>query len=210
MNPILLGSIFVLVFISGISVAYGHKTVEAGPYQIEVGWEVEPPIVGIRNSFVFIVTESPSEGVKSGVTNAFKNLEATAKSGGITKSLSINSESKPGNYFSPVIPTKVGTISIELKGEIRGTPVDFDITIEDVESTAILDFPPVSGSSSDKDVTILKNAMSSLQKDVAEIKSGGVGSSNLNVGPAYDFAVLGLSLGAAGVILAVIAMIKRK
>ena len=34
--------------------------------------------------------------------------------------------------------------------------------------------------------------------------------SNLNVGPAYDFAVFGLSLGAAGVILAIIAMLKRK
>ena len=210
MNKLLLGSIFALVMISGISVAYGHKTVETGPYQIEVGWEIEPPVVGIRNAFVFHVTESPSEGVKSGVTNAFKNLEVTAKSGGITKSLSINSDQRPGNYFSPVIPTKIGTISIELKGNIGNTPVDVEVQIEDVESTAILDFPPVSGSSSDQDVTILKNAMSSLQKDVAEIKSGGISSGNLNVGPAYDFAVLGLSLGAAGVILAVVAMIKRK
>lgn len=195
--------------ISGISIAYGHKTVDAGPYQIEVGWETEPPIVGIRNSFVFHITESPSEGVKSGVTNAFKNIEATAKSGGVTKLLSINSDPRPGHYFSPLIPTKIGSISIELKGKIGETVVDIEVPIEDVESSAILDFPPRTDSSSNQDVTILKNALSSLQKDVSEIKSGG-GNSSLNVGPAYDFAVLGLSLGAAGVILAIVAMIKRK
>ncbi len=56
--------------------------------------------------------------------------------------------------------------------------------------------------------------MSALQKDVTEIKSkiGGIdtGSGEVNTGTAYNFAVFGLSLGAAGVILAIIAMIKRK
>ncbi len=55
--------------------------------------------------------------------------------------------------------------------------------------------------------------MSSLQKDVTEIKSkiGNVaGGADIDLSKAYDFGVLGLALGAAGVILAVIAMIKRK
>ena len=53
-----------------------------------------------------------------------------------------------------------------------------------------------------------------LQKDVTEIKSklGGVDTSagDFSTQSAYNFAVFGLSLGAAGVILAIIAMIKRK
>ncbi len=72
--------------------------------------------------------------------------------------------------------------------------------------------PPKTDSSSG-DTAGLKNALSALQKDVSSLKSnlGGIdASSNLNVGPAYDFAVFGLSLGAAGVILAIIAMLKRK
>lgn len=195
-----------------VSLAYAHTTVEVGQYSIEVGWGIEPPVVGIRNNFVFEITQSPSEGVKTGITNAFKNLQATAKFGGVTKKLEINSDPRPGHYYTPVIPTKLGSISIEFQGEINGVPVNVDIPVEDVESTSVLDFPP-RGASSDLAVSGLKNAMTSLQKDVNEIQSkvGNVKEgSSLDVGPAYDFAVFGLSLGAAGVILAVIALVKRK
>ena len=195
------------------SSAFAHTTVHVEQYEIEAGWGIEPPVVGFRNEFVFEVSvPGEVEGVKTGVKNAFNNLEATAKFGGVTKILDINGDPRPGHYFSNVIPTKTGSISILLDGKIDGTPVQIEIPIEDVETTAVLDFPPRT-SSSDGDTAGLKNALSSLQKDVSSIKSklGGVDEgSNLNVGPAYDFAVFGLSLGAAGVILAIVAMIKRK
>ena len=198
----------------GFSSAYAHTTVHVEQYEIEVGWDIEPPVVGFRNAIVYEISESPSEGVKTGVLSAFKNLQSTIKMGGATKVLDINSDPKPGNYFSKIIPTKTGSLSIVLNGEINGVPVDVEIPIEDVETTAVLDFPASSGSSSGQEVTALKNAMSALQKDVTEIKSkiGGIdtGSGEVNTGAAYNFAVFGLSLGAAGVILAIIAMIKRK
>ncbi len=198
----------------GLSSAYAHTTVHVEQYEIEVGWDVEPPVVGFRNAIVYEISESPSEGVKTGILGAFKNLQSTIKMGGATKVLDINSDPRPGNYFSKIIPTKTGSISIELNGEINGVPVDIEIPIEDVETTAVLDFPTTSGSSSGQEVAALKNAMSALQKDVSEIKSkvSGIDSSGgeINTGAAYNFAVFGLSLGAAGVILAIIAMIKRK
>jgi len=87
------------------------------------------------------------------------------------------------------------------------------IPVEDVESTSVLDFPATSGSSSGQEVA-LKNAVTSLQKDVSSIKSqvGGIDTSsgNFDVETAYNFGVFGMSLGAAGVILAIIAMVKRK
>ena len=198
----------------GYSVAYAHTTVHVEQYEIEVGWDVEPPVVGFRNSIVYEISESPSEGVKSGITSAFKNLQSTIRMGGVTKELDINSDPRPGHYFSKIIPTKTGSLVIELKGEINGVPVDIDVPIEDVETTAVLDFPPSFGSSSGQEVAALKNAMSSLQKDVTDIKSklGSVDTSSgeFNAEATYNFAVFGLSLGAAGVILAIIAMIKRK
>ena len=206
--------LFALVLGGGLfSSAFAHTTVHVEQYEIEAGWGIEPPVVGFRNEFVFEVSiPGEVEGVKTGVKNAFKNLDATAKFGGVTKKLDINSDPSPGHYFSNVIPTKTGSISILLDGQIDGTPVQIEIPIEDVETTAVLDFPPRTGSS-DGDTAGLKNALSALQQDVSSLKSklGGVDEgSNLNVGPAYDFAVFGLSLGAAGVILAIIAMIKRK
>jgi hypothetical protein len=204
-------SFIALLFSAGLaSQAFAHTTVEVEPYEIEVGWGIEPPVVGFRNDFVFNISE-PGEtaGLKVGIKNAFKNLVATAKFGGVTKILDIGSDPRPGHYFSHVIPTKTGSYLIQLKGEINGVLVDVDIPVEDVESTAVLDFPLTSDSSSNQDVVALKSAVSSLQQDVSSIKSGS-GIKVSSEGAAYDFAILGLSIAAAAIILAVIALVKRK
>jgi len=66
----------------GFSTAYAHTSVQVEQYEIEVGWDVEPPVVGFRNAIVYEISESPSEGLKTGVISAFKNLESTIRMGG--------------------------------------------------------------------------------------------------------------------------------
>jgi hypothetical protein len=205
---VLFGFIVLLFSIGMIMPSFAHTTVEVEPYKIEVGWGIEPPVVGIRNDIVFKITEpGENEGTYTGVTSVFKNLEAIAMYGGATKKIDINSDPRPGYYFSPIIPTKTGSYIMDLKGEIHGTPIDIQIPIEDVESTAVLDFPPTNSEGS-ADVSALKNAISSLQQDVSKLKSGETSTSN--GGAAYDFAIFGLSIAAAAIILAIIALIKRK
>ena len=209
MKVLILGLV-ALLSLGITSQAFAHTTVTVEPYQIEVGWGEEPPVVGFRNDFVFQISQpGDNPGVKTGIINAFKNLQATAKFGGITKVLDISSDPRPGHYFSHVIPTKTGTISILLQGDINGVPVDIEIPVEDVETTAVLDFPP-SGPSSAQDVTSLKNAISQLQRDVSAIKTSSGIEVKSDTGAAYDFAVFGLSIGAAAIVLAVIALVKRK
>lgn len=116
-----------------------------------------------------------------------------------------------GDTSSEYLSSKTDLLTVELKGTINGIQVNEQVEIEDVESTGILAFPPT-GSAPNQDISALKNVISSLQKDVIELKSK-VGSGNvgyLGLSKSYDFAVFGLALGAAGVALAVIAMIKRK
>ena len=200
-----------IVFGFGFTFAYAHTTVQVDPYEIEAGWQDEPPVVGILNAITFDVREPGDvEGVSSGVLNAFKKLEATVISGGASKVLDINTDPRPGHYYAKIIPTKTGSLEVKLTGEINGVEIDIIIPIEDVESTSILDFPPTSGSSSGQEVTALKNAVTSLQQDISSIKAGGSTSTGSDEGAAYNFAVFGLSLGAAGVILAIIAMVKSK
>jgi len=199
-----------LLFLMGMIVpSFAHSTVEVGQYEIEVGWGIEPPVVGIRNDIILKITEpGESENSYKGVTSVFKNLEATAMFGGVTKKIDINADPRPGYYFSPIIPTKTGSYFVELKGEINGTTIDVQIPIEDVESTAVLDFP-LSSSEGPADLTALKNAISSLQQDVSKLKSDETSASS-NGGAAYDFAIFGLSIAAAAIILAIIALVKRK
>ena len=192
--------------------AYAHTTIQVDPYEIEVGWQDEPPVMGILNAITIDVREPGSvEGVSAGITNAFKKLEVSVVSGGASKVLDVNTDPRPGHYYAKIIPTKTGSLQLKLKGEINGVQIDTVIPIEDVESTSVLDFPPTSSSSSGQEVAALKNAVTSLQKDISLIKAqGSVTSTDSDGGTTYNFAVFGLSLGAAGVILAIIAMVKRK
>ncbi len=209
MNIVTLGFIGLLFSVGFVIPSFAHTTVEVEPYKIEVGWGLEPPVVGVRNDFDFKITEpGDNPGSYKGVTNAFKNVEVTALFGGVSKKIDINSDPKIGYYFSPVIPTKTGTYIVDLKGEINGVPIDVQIPVDDVESTAVLDFPQTGSSSSDQDVTALKNAITSLQREVSSMKDGS--EINVNGGATYDFAIFGLSIAAAAIILAIISLIKRK
>ncbi len=201
-----------LLLVSGLSSAYAHTNVTVENLVIEVGWQEEPPLVGFINAITFEINENTSDG-QSGVKNAFKNLIATVKSGGLEKTLDIDSDSQAGHYHSKIIPTRTGSLVVVLKGDINGIPIDSEITVEDVEDKSLLAFPDTTGSS-DQDVVALKNAMSGLQKEITLLKSRISGldttSGNFSAETAYNFGVFGLSLGAAGVILAIVAMIKRK
>ena len=201
-----------LLLVSGLSSAYAHTNVTVENLVIEVGWQEEPPLVGFINAITFEINENTSDG-QSGVKNAFKNLIATVKSGGLEKTLDIDSDSQAGHYHSKIIPTRTGSLVVVLKGDITGIPIDSEITVEDVEDKSLLAFPDTTGSS-DQDVVALKNAMSGLQKEITLLKSRISGldttSGNFSAETAYNFGVFGLSLGAAGVILAIVAMIKRK
>ena len=204
------GIIGLLFSIGMIAPSFAHTTVHVEQYEIEAGWGIEPPVVGIRNDIVFKIIEREDGGSKyTGITGVFKDVEATVMFGGASKKIDINSDPRPGYYFSPIIPTKTGTYMVELKGEIQGTMVDVKIPVEDVEPTAVLDFPP-SSSEGDTDVAALKNAISSLQQDVTKLKSGETTVTASNGGQAYDFAIFGLSIAAAAIILAIIALVKRK
>ncbi len=180
---IAVASLIVLGF--SFTSVYAHTTIQVGPYEIEAGWLDEPPVVGILNAITIDIREPGDvEGVSTGIT------------------------------YAKIIPTKIGSLQLELKGEVNGVEIDVVIPIEDVESTSVLDFPQTSGSSSGQEVAALKNAITSLHKDVSSMKTqvGGINtdSGDFDTETAYNFGVFGVSLGAAGVILAIIAMVKRK
>ena len=198
-----------------MSSAFAHTTIHIEQYEIEAGWGDEPPVVNLPNKIVIEVRElDENTEIRSAIFSAFKNLQATVVSGGATKDLDINSDSQPGIYYAKIIPTKTGSMSVKLVGELNGLAVDVVIPIGDVESQSVIAFPLVSGSSSAGEIGAVKNALSSLQKDVSNLKSNvgkvSLTADGIDIQNAYNFGVFGLCLGAAGVILAVIAMIRRK
>ena len=118
-----LAGLIVLGF--SFSFAYAHTTVEVGPYEIEIGWQDEPPVVSVLNAITIEIREPGDvEGVSKGITNAFKNLQASVVSGGASKVLDINTDPRPGHYYAKIIPTKIGSLEIKLQGEINGIKIN--------------------------------------------------------------------------------------
>lgn len=203
--------------------SFAHTTISVDKYDIEAGWDVEPPIVGLRNSVILSVVERGEiEGQSTGVTHIFRGVEATIMFGGESKVAAFNPDNLPGHYLSPIIPTRTGTYLLQVQGDIRGTPVDIVIPIEDVEHTAALDFPPVSGGGNGgggadtADTIAIKKAISSLQQDVSRLKSGegmvpsgGNNNDNDTGGLSYNFAVVGLSMSAVAIVMGVISLTRR-
>jgi len=194
-----------LVALSGATAAQAHTTVGVGPYEIEVGWGTEPPIEGMRNTVVYSITESAgSEGVRRGVAGSFAGLDATLVFGGAEREAEVLNDARPGHYYTKIIPTRPGSYSVHVAGEISGTAVDVEVPIEDVERTAALDFPPRAASGGD-DVAALRAAVSAMQRGMA---TGGAAPA---ADPAaYDIAVFGAAFGVAGIALASIALLKRR
>jgi len=202
----------ILIFLMGFGTTsvYGHTTVDVEKYKIEVGWETEPPIVGIRNDLTLKFTEpGETEGTRKGVTSVFKNLDATIVYGGLTKEIDINSDPRPGYYYSPIIPTKTGTYSVDLKGEIGKSQVNVRIPVEDIESAAVLDFP-LSASSSNNDIKVIQNSVKSLQDEISKIKTNSDSSmeNESDERAGFGFAVIAIALSVSAIIIGIISRLK--
>ena len=207
--------LFSLVAFSGITAnAYGHTEINIEDYVIDIGWGDEPPVVGFRNFIVMKVLQEKDDGEKLEVSDAFQNIKVFARSGGISKELDVIEDSESGNYHAKIIPTQVGTIAIKLRGDISGTIVDIQVPIEDVESTAVLDFPPMSSSSSEQDIASLKNAVNSIQSTISELKLGTnvaeMSSNQTSSEDSLNFGIIGMASGIAGTVLAIFCLLKRK
>jgi hypothetical protein len=125
-----------------ITDAFAHETFILGNFSITPGWEVEPPLVNQLNSVEINITRNEAEGNSIAVRNAFSELDASIKSGGVTKSLDFEpQEESAGLYRAAILPTQVGSYSLVLIGSIDGQTINSELSIEDVENTAKFAFP---------------------------------------------------------------------
>ena len=94
--------------------------------------------------------------------------------GGVTKEVDfIPSEESFGTYLSEIIPTQLGTYAISLNGKLNNQNITTDVTIEDVEDTAKLSFPPVENTAdvSQNIGSQIKPIISDINKQIEENKN---------------------------------------
>ncbi|MGZ5490854.1 MAG: hypothetical protein ACXW2E_10930 [Nitrososphaeraceae archaeon] len=139
-NLILYVVIIAIIIISNnnfIIDSYAHQEFHFGNITLEPGWSTEPPLQNEITEIELIVTNNDKP-----VRNALKDMDVTILYGGIKKSISfVPSEVSAGVYHSQIIPSRLGSYSLEFNGKIEDQSIKSILPIEDVEDKKMITFP---------------------------------------------------------------------
>jgi hypothetical protein len=167
-------------FFAWVGTAFAHERIEIGDYVFVLGWLEEPPLAGLKNA-AYIEITLKSDG--SPVTSAEGSLDARIEYGGRMRDLVLRPiQDTPGAYAGDFIPTRRGVYTLKLTGALGDQPIDISGEIEEVISAASMQFPEEQPSTDE------------VLQTIDEVRS--------EIGSARLFGIVGLALGATGVVLA--------
>ena len=177
-----------LLALAVTSIALAHTSLKIGPYTVEVGWVDEPPIVGEKNAVFISITNDDTGKPVEGVST----LKVTVSTGGKERQLDLRplSADLPGQYAADFIPTRRGTYTVKLSGQIEQTNVMTSTDIEEVIPASDLQFPePV------LDAQTISQSVSQAQSAVST---------------ANTTALIALGVGIIGVLLGGLALLRGR
>lgn len=175
--------------------ALAHATVDTadGKYAVEFGFLDEPAYAGQPNALFVKIGEYGTGGVRP-VDGLAGTLTAEVEKSGQTKRLDLVPQGE-GVYLGPFVPTALGDYTFRLGGDINGSPVEIEessspTTFASVEPRAAIEFPqPL------PDTTQVA-AEAASARGLAET--------------ARVFGLAGTALGGLGVVLAGVALARRR
>ena len=190
----------------------GHETASAGQLALEVGWGTEPAYMGQLNSIQLIVTHA-ADG--DPINDPGARLSATVTYGDQKQKFALTptydaeaGTGTPGEYAALVIPTAPGDYTFHVAGTVEGTKVSLAVTsspttFSPVEDASAVQFPvkvPGTGQVAERLDKELPRLAAAAQVSDARSRS----SSATTLGYA------GIAVGAAGVVLAAVALVVRR
>lgn len=151
------------LFVGLLGSASAHKSEVIGNYQIEVGWENEPPIIGKENAITVMITPAPTNGTAAEhdeaddattETEHDDEAEHEHEANGITGLASIlevsvtlddeetileliEDEETPGLYVGMYTLTKIGQPLVHVFGTINEDTIEVTFHPEAVENVHV-------------------------------------------------------------------------
>jgi hypothetical protein len=199
--------------------ASAHISKVFGNYTVEVGWENEPAFAGQMNNIQVIVKKGNVDN-GTAVVDALASMQISVKYGTVLKQLDFVPSGVPGLYSSPLIPTRVGSYNVALKGTVEGQNIDTEYALDDVGSSDTINFPQTSDTSSN--MGQIGTIINQLTSDIEEAKNNAnTAAQNVaNVGKSfqevkdttdklYMISMAGIGIGVAGIVIAVFAISKK-
>ena len=169
--------------------AHAHRTV--GPYELAVGWRIEPAIVGVLNGLDLGIQENLTNGTQVWVVGVEGNLNATLMTGPASTIQALApQDGRPGWYTFDVIPTVAGSYSVRIQGTLNTTHVDVTVDLDPVYLASLYQFPVSEPGASD-----LKASINQLNAQLAALQT--------LVTILIAVAVIAIAVGAASLALAI-------
>jgi hypothetical protein len=133
----------VLTFVT-VTDAYAHEGRMVGNYRFVVGWGEEPAIVGFKNAVQLTLRDASGQPVRDlGDSLRVEVMFGDQKYGPVPLEPAFGS---PGEYRTPLIPTRAGAYRFRFAGSIRGARVDqtftsSEQTFDSMRDPAEVEFP---------------------------------------------------------------------
>jgi len=189
--------------------ADAHETKEVGGYSFVVGWGIEPAYVGQLNSIQLIVTHKadgdpvndPGARLSVIVTYGKEEIEmdlVPTFSGDL-------GTGTPGEYRALLIPTAPGDYTFHVTGTIGGAKVNEKVTsspktFSPVEEASAAQFPAK--------VPGVEQVAQRLDAELPRLATDSEVSSA--VSSARTLGYIGIAVGAAGIVLAAFALLRKR
>jgi hypothetical protein len=216
--------IMLLLVMSSISFtpqsASAHISKVFGNYSVKVGWANEPTFAGLMNNIQVIVKKGNVDNGTT-ITGALANMQISVKYGTVSKQLDFVPSDVAGLYFSPLIPARVGSYNVVMKGTIEGQNIDTEIPLDDVGSSDTINFPQTTSDTS-SNIGQIGTTINQLTNDIEEAKNSAnsAAQSVANVGKSfqevkdttdrlYMISMTGIGIGVAGIVIAVFAISRK-
>jgi hypothetical protein len=139
-------AILVMLLLPG-SIVSAHTSFPAGPYIIEIGWLNEPPVVGQANAIVVNLSAANQASSSAPVKMDYSGLTLQVAYGGQAKFLTLQpqSEDTPYNLMGVMTPSVMGKYTVmvtgKLDGDLGSTPVSITMQPEEVVGLDSVQFP---------------------------------------------------------------------
>ena len=130
-----------------VAAVSAHTSFPAGPYVVEIGWLNEPPVAGQPNAIVVNLSATNQNASNAPVKLDYSGLTLQVAYGGQTKFLTLQpqSEDTPYNLMGVMTPAVMGkytvTVNGKLGGDLGSTPVSITMQPEEVVGLDTVQFP---------------------------------------------------------------------
>ena len=186
------------------SPALAHEEREVGEHTFVVGWYDEPAFANAKNGPEVTITEANGDPVVEEVELQVEiGFEGETMTADLEPAFVVGVFGEPGNYTADIYPTRAGTYTFHITGAIHGEEVDETFTsgpdtFGDIEDPAEVAFP------------VQDPSVAELSDQVEQLSSGEGAVSEDDVSSAKTLAYVGIAVGALGLIVAIVAVMRRR